>query len=94
MLLELDDSEFVDEIQSDGRAMGLRADPGTDRPDQRGVSSVRISTRDFSGHYYSINMKLLSDHYRNGGSDEVLLGEARGSRRSHEERSGEWTPCS
>ena len=71
--LELDDSEFVEKFKAMARE-GLAAIRELIVRDQRrGLIRPDLDPGFLLDIYYSINMKLLSDHYRNGGSDEVLL---------------------
>jgi len=73
MLLELDDSELVEKFKAMSHEGIAVIRELIVRDQRRGLIRPDLDPGFLLDIYYSINVKLLSDHYRNGGSDEVLL---------------------
>jgi len=73
MLLELDDSEFIAKFKAMSREGLAAIEALIVRDQRRGLIRPELDPGFLLDVCYSINMKLLSDHYRSGGSDEALM---------------------
>ena len=72
-LMELDNSAFISKLKAMSREGISEIEKLIVRDQQRGWIRSDIDPGFLLDVFYSVNIKLLSDYYRDGGSDEALM---------------------